>query len=266
MKKILQSLLFLSFILFCSCESILNSMAFFPDTDYSVPRDRLPQFIEPVFLTTKDGIKLETLYFHHKIRTVRIVIYFHGNAGNLYHRMGEGKEIFNMGYDLIISGYRGYGASSGSPTEQGIYEDGRTVLEHVTGDLGYSPGQVYLYGRSLGTTVAVHVARDTALGGIILVTPLTSAEDFITEKVPLVPCSFGRKHFTSAEKINGLKSPLLVIHGTDDEVIPYRLGVKLFHAYSGQKKLVTISRGGHNNLEFVGPELYWSSVRKFLAR
>lgn len=265
MRKVSLFCLYLLFASFCSCESMLNSIAFFPDTDYSITKDRLPSFIEPLILTTKDGINLEVLYFRHKKRTDRFVIYFHGNAGNLYHRIAEGKVIFNMGYDLIISGYRGYGRSSGEPTEQGIYEDGRCVLAYVTGTLNYSPGKIYLYGRSLGTTVAVHIAQNTGLGGVILITPLTSAEEFITEKFPGLFRSFGRRRFQSIEKINNLRSPLLIIHGTHDEVIPYSLGVKLHDAYSGRKELVTIKGGGHNNLEFADPDLYWSSVKRFLG-
>jgi fermentation-respiration switch protein FrsA (DUF1100 family) len=171
-----------------------------------------------------------------------------------------------MGYDLIISGYRGYGASSGKPTEEGIYEDGRTVLEYVTASLKYRPGKVYIYGRSLGTAVAVHCARGRDFAGVILVTPFTSAEEFITEKLPGLLSSFGRKRFRSIDKVHGLRSPVLFIHGTHDEVIPYSLGVKLYNACPGRKEFVTVNGGGHNNLEFVDPELYWSSVKRFLAR
>jgi len=266
MKKVLLPACMFLLSLLCSCESMLNSMAFFPDTDYSVRKEKLPSYVDPINLTTNDGIMLEALYFRHSEKTGRIVIYFHGNAGNLYHRIHEGKIIFNMGYDLIISGYRGYGGSSGTPTEDGIYEDGKCILTYVTGTLNYSPDKVYLYGRSLGTTVAVHIAQNKDLGGVILITPLTSAAEFISEKFPGMLRSLGRKRFQSIEKINSLRSPLLVIHGTHDEVIPYNLGVKLYNAFSGRKEFVTIKGGGHNNLEFVDPGLYWSSVRNFLAR
>jgi fermentation-respiration switch protein FrsA (DUF1100 family) len=217
-------------------------------------------------LTTDDGIKLEALYFHHEIRSRKIVIYFHGNAGNLYHRIREGSVIYNMGYDLIISGYRGYGRSSGEPSEAGIYRDGRTVLNYAEGTLGYNLAKIYIYGRSIGTTVAVDISQNIKPGGVILITPLTSGEDFVKEKYPGILSSISKNRFNSIAKINNLKSPLLVIHGTEDEVIPYTLGVKLYDAYSGRKQFVTIPAGGHNDLEYTAPVLYWDSVKSFIER
>jgi len=215
---------------------------------------------------TDDGVDLEALYLNHERKSRRIVIYFHGNAGNLYHRIEEASVIFDMGYDVVISGYRGYGKSSGRPTEEGIYIDGRTVLNYAMGTLNYKSEDIYIYGRSLGTTVAVEISQNVKHGGVILITPLSSAGDFIKEKYPDILSGIGRNHFLSIEKINNLKSPLLVIHGTDDEVIPYKLGVKLYEAYPGQKWFVTIKGGGHNDLEFVEPAAYWNSVKIFLER
>jgi hypothetical protein len=231
-----------------------------------VSSKNLPPHIKQLILTTDDGIGLETLYFHHEIRSVKIVIYFHGNAGNLYHRIREGSVIYNMGYDLIISGYRGYGKSSGKPTESGIYRDGRTVLNYAAVTLAYNPEKIYIYGRSIGTTVAVDISQNIKLGGVMLITPLSSGEDFVKEKYPRILSSISKNRFNSISKINNLKSPLLVIHGTEDEVIPYTLGVKLYDAYSGRKKFVTIPAGGHNDLEYTAPELYWDSVKGFLDR
>lgn len=249
-----------------SCESIINSLSFFPDTGYTVKAEKLPAYIQPVFLNTKDGIQLESLYFRHDAGKRKIIIYFHGNAGNLYHRISEASVIYNMGHDVIISGYRGYGRSGGKPSEKGIYIDGRTVLEYVMGALHYKPEMIYIYGRSIGTTVAVDISQNIPLGGIILITPLTSASDFIKEKYPDFLAGTGSGRFLSINKITNLKSPILVIHGTDDEIIPYELGVKLYNAYPGRKKFVTIAGGGHNNLEFANPDLYWSSVKSFLEK
>jgi len=257
-------IIFLLLLLFSACESLVNSLSFFPDTDHTVNSEKLPHYIKPVMLNTKDGIRLESLYFHHNTASGKIVIYFHGNAGNLYHRIREASVIYNMGYDIIISGYRGYGKSTGEPSEAGVYIDGRTVLDYVTGTLNYAPEKVYIYGRSIGTTVAVEISQNIKLGGVILVTPLTSAEDFIKEKYPDIFACAGKNLFRSVDKIGNLKSPVLVIHGTDDEVIPYTLGVRLYETYPGRKRFVSITGGGHNDLEFADPKLYWDSVKSFL--
>jgi len=266
MKKIIRLILVSATVLLCSCDIIINSFSFFPDTSYIINSEKLPAYVKPVMLNSIDGNMLEALCFKHEKKSAKFVIYFHGNAGNLYHRIREATVIYNMGYDLIISGYRGYGRSTGSPSEKGIYSDGKTVLGYVTSNLGYRPEKIYIYGRSLGTTIAVDISQNTVFGGIILVTPLTSAGEFIKEKFPDFLSVLGHNRFDSIGKINNLKSPILVIHGTDDEVIPYHLGIKLFETYTGRKELVTIPGGGHNNLEFIDPDLYWNSVKRFLDK
>jgi len=249
-----------------ACETMINSFSFFPDNNYLPNPERLPAYITPLILKTEDGIELESLLFTHKNKSKKFVIYFHGNAGNIYHRVEEASEIYNMGYDLIISGYRGYGRSSGAPSEKGIYIDGRTVLNYVVNTLNYSPENIYVYGRSLGTTVAVEVSQNITLGGVILITPFTSSEDFAKEKLGCLFSCFGSGYFQSIKKINNLKSPLLVIHGTKDEIVPYKLGVKLYNAYSGPKEFISITDGDHNSLEFADPDMYWDSVKRFLSK
>ncbi len=265
MKKI-NFLILLIIIPLSACGSLINSLSFFPDKDYMIRNEKLPAYVKPLMLVTDDGIKLETLYFHHEQNSRKIIIYFHGNAGNLYNRIEEATEIYNMGYDIIVSGYRGFGRSTGEPTEDGVYIDGRTVLKYVQETLSYKTENIYIYGRSIGTTVAVEISQNIKFGGVILITPLTSAGDFIKEKYPDFLSIIGRRHFQSIDKINNLKSPLLVIHGTDDEVIPYKLGVKLYETYLGRKWFIEIRGGMHNNIEFVDPGLYWGSVKLFLER
>ncbi|HOP62826.1 MAG TPA: hypothetical protein PK906_05600, partial [Spirochaetota bacterium] len=185
----------LSFL--CGCGGIINSLSFFPDTEHFPGSDRLPQFAAEKFLITPDRIRLQILHLRHEKGSGKIIIYFHGNAGNLYGRMREGVRLFNMGHDVIISGYRGYGRSSGEPTEKGVYIDGRTVCDYVNRELKFPEENIFIYGRSIGTTVAVDVSMDKKYGGVILVTPLTSAVDFIKAKYPDVFAGIGSGHFES---------------------------------------------------------------------
>lgn len=247
------------------CSSIINSLSFFPDTTHIVESDRLPSHVSERLIDTPDGVKLQLLYFRHEKGSGKVVIYFHGNAGNLYGRIREGERIFAMGHDVVISGYRGYGKSTGEPTEDGVYTDGRTVCDYVNRTLGYPDERIFIYGRSIGTTVAVDVSMDRNFGGVILVTPLSSAEDFISAKYPDMFSGIGRGHFESEKKMARLKLPLLVIHGTADEVIPYELGMKLYNSYNGKKKFVSIQGGRHNDLEFTDPGIFWAAIENFLA-
>jgi len=264
MRGIQLSILLVFIIQLSACETLINSFSFFPNNEYLLNPDDLPPYVKPLTLNTEDGIKLESLLFTHKKRSDKFVIYFHGNGGNIYHRIKEATVIYNMGYDLIISGYRGYGKSSGEPSEKGIYIDAGTVLKYVINALNYKPEKIYIYGRSLGTAVAVEVTQNIAFGGVILITPFTSSDDFVKEKYTSLFSFFWNGYFLSIDKINNLKSPLLVIHGTKDEVVPYTLGVKFYDTYSGVKKFITITDGGHNNLEFTAPDIFWDSVKEFL--
>jgi fermentation-respiration switch protein FrsA (DUF1100 family) len=102
------------------------------------------------------------------------------------------------------------------------------------------------------------------LGGVVLVTPFTSAVDFIKEKYPDIFSGIGYGHFESEKKINRLKAPVLVIHGTSDEIVRYKLGVKLYNADNGEKELVTIVNAMHNDLELTDPGIFWSAFGKFI--
>lgn len=250
-------------LLCAACTSAINQFAFYPDRDYTCP---LPAYAGEVILETVDGIKLQAIIYRGKKQGSSIVIYFHGNAGNLYHRTAEAEKLLGTGCDVVVSGYRGYGRSTGKPSEEGIYIDGACVLDYVHRVLGYPYEKIFIYGRSLGTAVAVHTGAGIPLAGMILVTPLSSAEDFARDRVSDYSASYVKKDFRTIDKINKLTCPLLVIHGTADEVIPYSHGLKIFGAYNGTKQMVTITGGRHNDLEFTDPVLYWSSVRDFLAR
>ena len=265
---VLHVLIILLSLQLSACESLVNSFSFFPDNNYLPAPGDLPSYITPLTLITEDNIELESLLFTHNIshnkRSKKFVIYFHGNGGNLYNRIKEATVIYNMGYDLIISGYRGYAHSSGEPSEKGIYIDARSVLNYVVNTLNYKHKDIYIYGRSLGTAVAVEISQNIEFSGVILITPFTSSDDFIKERISSLLSFLGSGYFQSIEKINNLKSPLLVIHGTKDEIVPYTLGVKLYNAYSGSKEFITITDGGHNNLEYAAPDIYWNGVKGFL--
>lgn len=266
MKKIPLITACLIILILPGCNGLVNSLSFFPDRTFILNTESLPSFAEEKIISTPDGVKLQLIYFRHVKGSGKVVVYFHGNAGNLYNRIDEGKRIFDMGHDVVISGYRGYGRSTGEPTEEGVYIDGRTVCDHVSGTLGYTADKIFIYGRSIGTTVAVDAAMDRELGGVILVTPFSSAVDFIKEKYPDIFSGIGYGHFESEKKINRLKSPVLVVHGTSDEIVPYKLGVKLYNAYNGEKELVTINNGMHNDLELTDPGIFWGAFERFLQR
>jgi fermentation-respiration switch protein FrsA (DUF1100 family) len=266
MKKYTTLALSFFIIASLSCESLFNAFAFHPNTEYILDTDDLPVHSTEISIETSDKIHIQALYFKQSEQSKKLVIYFHGNAGNLYGRIDESLKIFNCGCDVLLLGYRGFGKSEGKPDEAGVYTDGQCIYDYAITKLGYTSENIILYGRSLGTAVAIHTAQNKILRGIILITPLSTAEDFARAKNLGSFTSVAKNKFASIDKLKNITCPMLIIHGTSDEVIPYALGRKVFDEYNGKKAFVTIVNGRHNDLEFTDPELYWKSVSDFIAK
>ncbi|MFW5785112.1 MAG: alpha/beta hydrolase [Chitinispirillaceae bacterium] len=262
-RKANRSLLFL-ILVSVSCTSLVNRIAFSPDTETSILQSRLPEWIKVVSIPTSDGLTLQGLYIHKKIKKPGVIIYFHGNAGNMYHRIRDAYQLYSFGYDVLIVSYRGYAGSEGRPSEKGVYIDGQSAVEYAKLKLQYEQSNIVIYGRSIGTAVAVDVAQNRNIKKLILITPLSTGAD-VGRATGLGFFQFlVGSPFDSMAKINNVKCPVLVIHGTQDEMIPYRLGKKLYRAYKGKKRMVTIEDGSHNDLEIKNPAMYWNAVGNFL--
>jgi fermentation-respiration switch protein FrsA (DUF1100 family) len=246
-------------------DGIINKFTFFPDTSTEIPKEKIPNYIIEKWIKTKDGETLQAFFFKH-IDDVKLplVIYFHGNAGNVYHRFDEVQKLYEMNYNVLLISYRGYAKSTGKPSEKGIYIDGVAAVNFSKDSLNYQENELIIFGRSLGTTVAIDVAQNKFLKGVVLITPLTSGKDMASAMGMNSVKSLAGNSFNSLEKINNLKSQLLIVHGTNDEVVPYYMGKKLFDTYKGIKYMTTINGGKHNNLEITNPQLYWVDIKKFL--
>lgn len=246
------------------CEAIINFFAFFPDKRNVLDSDALPAGVQEVEILQQDGPKLVALYLA-AADSNKVVIYFHGNAGNIYHRLETLLKLKEMGVNVLGVSYRGYGKSEGKPNEKGFYQDGLSAYDYVTESLGFSAEQIILMGRSIGSTVAVNTAQNRNIHQLLLVSPLFSASEQ-AKSMGLGWFSFVAKGvFDNAAKIQQINSPLLVIHGSRDEVIPYSSGVKLFEKAPNPKKLVTIEGAGHNNLQGRFYNQYWSAIEQFLT-
>lgn len=242
-----------------------DKLTFFPDKFSEIPKENLPEFSEKRLIKTSDGESLHCFYFsHHSTKKHPLIIYFHGNAGNLYHRFDEATRLYRMNHNVLLVSYRGYAKSTGTPTEKGIYLDGTAAVDFAIDSLGYAENEVSIFGRSLGTTVAIHIAQMRSFKNLILVTPLTSGKEMaVAMGLGLLKFIAGDS-YNSLEKIKAVKSRILIIHGDKDEVVPYHMGKRLFDVYLGTKHMVTIKEGGHNDLQDLDPLLYWGEIEKFL--
>lgn len=181
------------------------------------------------------------------------VVLFHGNAGTIAGRAFKARVFLDAGYGVLLVEYRGYGGNPGSPTEEGLFADGRAALAYL-GKQGVSGSQVVLYGESLGTGVAVAMASEAAEKGqpvaaVLLEAPFTSAAATAAHHYPFLPVRLLMKdHFDSLSRIGSIQAPLFIVHGENDDTVPQVLGRKLFAAAVEPKDALWLVGAGHNDL------------------
>lgn len=238
-------------------------LAFFPSTGEDVtPSDHGVPFTA-LTITTTDDERLRAWHLPRSDARAQVV-YFHGNGGNLSLWTGILAGLWSQGFDVIAADYRGYGLSSGSPTESGLYLDAEAIAAYAQETLR-RPGVPLIYwGRSIGTAVAAHAASRRPPDGVVLEAGFPAARAILeTNPVMLLLSFFGTYRFATAGSMTSVTAPALVIHGDGDSVIPYRLGQRLYDALPGPKRFVTIRGGDHNDAAPSDPDTYWSAVSSF---
>lgn len=241
-----------------------SSMTFFPhSTLVQTPADWRLAY-EDVFLDTEDGVRLHGWYIPHR-GAKQTLLFFHGNAGNISHR-GDSVEIFHrLGLNVFVFDYRGFGMSQGIPGENGLYQDARASWRYLTKERGLQPRDIILFGRSLGGAVAAKLAAETQPGGLILESTFSSARDVANALFPILSrLIFLRYDFATATHVRQLTCPILVLHSPDDEIIPFRLGEKVFQSASEPKSFVKM-RGDHNNGFLMSQPDYERALKAFVS-
>jgi fermentation-respiration switch protein FrsA (DUF1100 family) len=195
-----------------------------------------------------------------------VLLFFHGNAGNLSHRADLVIELANRTFaDVFILGYRGYGRSEGRPSENGLYLDARAAWKHLTDTLGIPADRVIIFGKSLGGGVAVELALNAPAAGLIVESSFTSIPDMAGAHYPFVPKFLVRTQMNSVIKVPHIAMPKLFIHSRQDRVVPYRLGRELFEAASEPKRFHEVVGAGHNETWLVGGDSYFGALGDFIA-
>ena len=194
-------------------------------------------------------------------------LWFHGNGGNIGHRVTELALLHHrLGVDLLIFDYQGYGRSQGTPSERGTYQDARAALAYLQQHQGRDAGPVVYYGHSLGTAIAVELAVERPPSGLVLVSPFTSASDLSHLAFSWLPVSWLIKdRYNTLSRIPSVRSPLLIMHGTQDELVPVSHGENLFQAAAEPKSYLALPEAGHNDTFEAGGEAYWSAIETFVA-
>lgn len=255
--------LFLFGIVMSGCKTVINNLAFHPDNVNVIQQNSLPQGIEEFVVLTEDDVKITNLYLP-AADSDKILIYFHGNAGNIYHRIPDLMQLQKSGLNVVGVSYRGYGKSEGAPSEDGIYQDGKAIFRYVSKELGFSDKNIVIFGRSIGTTVAINTAQYKEIAGLVLVSPLTSGKAQAKASGLGLFSSLAGNSFDNIAKIKNILAPVLVIHGTKDRIVPHSMGKEIFDAVKSRKKLIKIKGAGHNDIHDVYRQEYWSTIFSFL--
>ena len=243
-----------------------RSLIYFPERRLPAPSDVGLSAAEAVAFHTDDDLRLEGWFVPPAARpTGQTVVVFNGNAGNRAHRAPLAAALARAGHAVLLFDYRGYGGNPGLPSERGLLRDGRAAVEAVASRPDIDPSRVVYFGESIGTGVAVQVAVERPPHGLILRSPFTSLVDVGREHYPFLPVAWlARDRFDSMARVADIRSPLLVIAGTADSIVPYGLSETLYDAAPEPKWFVTIEGADHNDEAlFVGRPLL-ASILRFL--
>lgn len=219
---------------------------------------------EDVRLETEDGVALHG-WFVPVADATRTVLFFHGNAGNISHRLDSIAVFVRLGLQVLIIDYRGYGASAGKPSEIGTYRDATAAWRYLTVTRGIDSERVVLFGRSLGGAVAIELATRVTPGALIVESSFTSVPEMAAELYPLLPVRWlARLHYRSLDRISAVACPVMVLHSEHDEIIPFAHGRQLYQA-APEPKAFFAMRGGHNDGFVASGEDYLQALRQFVS-
>lgn len=234
-----------------------------PSRKLVVMPDSVGMAYENVSLKTEDDVSLHGWYIPAK-KSRYTILFFHGNAGNISHRL-ESIQIFHeLGLSVLIVDYRGYGNSGGRPTEAGTYRDARAAWDYLVSERGLDEKNIVLFGRSLGGAIAAQLATIVSPGGIIVESAFTSAEALAKTVYWYLPVNLlAQIHYPTAEFISRISCPILVIHSRQDDIVPYRQGRQLFDLAPDPKRFLEL-RGGHNEGFSVSIRDYVKGLDDFL--
>tara|TARA_Y100000741_G_scaffold312709_1_gene257350 strand:- start:375 stop:1190 length:816 start_codon:yes stop_codon:yes gene_type:complete len=222
--------LIITFILYKSQRSLLYHPS---ENNYS--GDKLIVSIDKVKIKTDDNIELLAWYHDKDIDNYKTILFLHGNAGSLENRIHKINHFKEMEINFLIISWRGFSGNDGKPTEEGLYKDARSAVKWLL-NKGVKKENIVIYGESLGTGVATEISQNENFAGIILESPFTSMVAAGKSKYPIFPIGLLLKDkYESDKKIKNIKSPVLVMHGEADTIVPFWMGKKIYELANNPK-------------------------------
>ena len=244
-------------------------MVYFPDRELSSTPSEVGLDYEDVYLTTSDGVRIHA--WHIPGRSDTTLLWLHGNAGNISNRVDNIAVLHRRtGLGVLIVDYRGYGQSEGRPSESGLYSDAEAAFGYLVTDLRLDPREdIVLFGRSLGAGVAAELAARHAVRCVILESGFTSVRAMAKAVYPSWMVSLTTPlldaRFDTLSKVGRITSPLMIVHGDRDEIVPLGMAEEIYSAAPGPKRLHVVRGATHNDTFIVGGTDYFEALRDFIA-
>ena len=219
---------------------------------------------QDVSIETTDGVTLHGWFITG--RSSQVLLFFHGNAGNISHRLDSIRLFQDLGLSVLIIDYRGYGQSEGRTTERGIYRDADAAWRYLIEDRGIVASDIVIFGRSLGASVASRLAAQQQPLALIVESSFTSVPDIAQHLYPWLPARWlSRLSHATRDYVRDVRCPVLVVHSRDDEIIPFHHGEAIFASANEPRTLLAI-RGTHNDAFLQDERAYIGGLRTFLTR
>jgi fermentation-respiration switch protein FrsA (DUF1100 family) len=239
-----------------------NSFIFFPSQAVDVTPGHYSFQYEDHFFQAEDGVNLHGWWIPHPEASATVIL-SHGNAGNISHRISLIQMMYGLKVNFFIYDYRGYGKSEGRPDEAGLYMDGMAAYYLVRDVKGINPGEIILFGRSIGGAVAAQNAVNAEIGGLVIESAFSDVRSLMRELFPIVPTFLAKYDFPVSEYLKQVSVPVMVMHSHQDDIIPYRHGVRNYEAANSPKWFIEL-QGGHNDNFMVSETIYLAAWHQFL--
>ncbi len=268
LKRILQSVIFICVSVWVSLIIMFHffqqNFIYFPHSEIVSTPKTIPLDYEDLTLTTSDGIEIHAWWVPNQNARATL-LFLHGNAGNISHRLDSINIFHQMGFSVLIIDYRGYGKSTGKPTEEGTYIDAETAWLYLINEKKINSDEIVIFGRSLGGAIAAWLADKYPSAALIVESTFTSIPDISKHYYPYLPISLvARIIYPTIDRMSNINSPVLVIHSANDEIVPYKFGKELFNQANDPKTFLEIN-GGHNDGFITSSDKYINGIEHFIT-
>ena len=218
----------LIYLIILSLTYIFQRNLLYHPSENNYSGDKISVSVQKIKIKTQDELELLSWYHKKNSKDYKTILFLHGNAGSLENRIHKINHFKNMNVNFLLLSWRGFSGNNGKPTEKGLYEDARSAVRWLA-SIGVAEKDIIIYGESLGTGVAIEIAQNKKFAGIILESPFTSMIAAGKDKYPYLPVKFLLKDkFESDKKIKNIKSPILIMHGKVDKLVPFHMGKKIY--------------------------------------